>query len=114
MLQDFESLFGCGYANGFHSTLLCHRGAGFANSQFVVYDEDVHGDGFPAHRRLISHRVTLCVPQPQIPRSLSSNSGHIFLLFINQYISYITTKMARPKLEIGLLILKHIFLVIYR
>jgi hypothetical protein len=42
VLQYFQSLFGAGDRDGFHTTLFGDLGAGFPNGWFIVYDEYVH------------------------------------------------------------------------
>src|SRR5713226_6143188 len=102
MFQDLQRLFGGGHREGLHPALLRHRRTGLADRLLVIHDENVHRDNLAADCCFLTHDR-----HPESLRLVVSSASQVPFqellpdLFINQYISKITTFLASPILGLS-------------
>src|SRR5258708_3476621 len=101
MLQDLQGLFGSGHGNGLHPALLRDGCTGLADRLLVIHNKKVHGDNLAADCCFFAHGGH----SENLRLGGSSASNVPFQenrrnLFINQYLSLITTLLASLSLEL--------------
>src|ERR1700674_1720542 len=97
MFQDLHRFNGGGHGDGLHPALHRNRGTGIANRLLVIHDEDAHRENLVADSCFLTHDrdheslQLVVLSAPHVPFQET-----ILNLFINKYISQMTTYWASP------------------